>query len=100
MVQHFAATAAHPALSYSVLPGTTNACAGGLDPARLQKRKYIRAELRVTIEQHILIATGKRQSFAQLLYDPIACRICRGIEVQDLPPRMFDYKEAIKHAKR
>jgi hypothetical protein len=37
--------------------------------------------LGVTIEQDVAVRTGKRQSLAQLLYDPVAGRILRDVEV-------------------
>ena len=81
MIQHLAAAAAHPALGHPVLPWTADACANGLDTARLQKPQYIGAELGVTVEKHVLVATWQRQRLPQLLHDPIARRMRRDIEV-------------------
>ncbi len=39
------------------------------------------AELGVTVEQDVAVGTGKRQSLAQLLYDPVAGRMLRDVEV-------------------
>ena len=79
MIQHLAAATADPALGHSVLPRTAYACANGLETAALEKPEYIAAELRVTVEHNVLVATGKRQSLPELLDDPIAGRMRRGI---------------------
>ncbi len=61
MIQHLAAATADPSLGHSVLPRTAYACANGLETAALEKPEYIAAELRVTVEHDVLVATGKRQ---------------------------------------
>jgi hypothetical protein len=47
----------------------------------LEKLDNIAAELGVTIEQDVAVGTGKRQSLAHLLYDPVAGRMLRDVEV-------------------
>ena len=93
MIQHLAAATADPALGYAVLPRSAYARANGLETAGLEKPAYIAAELRVTVEHDVLVATGKRQSLPELLDDPIAGRMRRGIEMQNSPPIMLDYKK-------
>src|SRR5579872_547450 len=100
MIQYLAAATADPALSHSVLPRTAHARANSLDTTGLEKPEYFAAELRVTVEHDVLVATGKRQSLPELLDDPIAGRMRGDIEMQNSPPIMLDYKEAKKHAKR
>lgn len=94
MIQHLAAATADPALGHSVLPRTAHARANGLETTGLEKPEYIAAELRVTVEHDVPVATGKRQSLPKLLDDPIAGRVRRDIEMQNPPPIMLDYKEA------
>jgi hypothetical protein len=100
MIQHLAAATPNPALGHSVLPWTAHARADGREAAGLEKPEYISTELRVTVEHDVLVATGKRQSLPQLLDDPIAGRMRRGVEMQNSPPIMLDDKEAIEYAER
>jgi len=100
MIQHLAAATADPALGHSVLPRTAHARANGLETTVLEKLEYIAAELRVTVEHDVPVATGKGQSLPELLDDPIACRVRRDIEMQNPPAIVLDYKEAIKYAQR
>ena len=67
--------ALEPALGHSVLPWTADTRANGLDASPLQQAEYIGAELGVTVEQDVLLATGKRKNLPQLLHDPIARRM-------------------------
>ena len=81
VIKHFAANTAHPALRHSVLPRAPNAGANGFQGTGLQKLDNRPAELGVTVEQDVAVGTGKRQSLAQLLYDPVAGRMLRDVEV-------------------
>ncbi len=55
--------------------------ANGFHGTGLEKLDHIAAELGVTVEQDVAVGTGKRQSLAQLLYDPVAGRMLRDVEV-------------------
>jgi len=79
VIKHFTANTADPALRHSVLPRAPNAGANGFHG--LEKLDHIAAELGVTVEQDVAVGTGKRQSLAQLLYDPVAGRMLRDVEV-------------------
>src|SRR5262249_1864269 len=81
VIEHFAANTADPALRHSVLPRAPSTGANRFDGTGLQKLHNIAAELRVMIEQDAAVGTGKRQSLAQLLSDPIAGRMLRDVEV-------------------
>jgi hypothetical protein len=81
VIKHFAANTADPALRHSVLPRAPNAGANGFHGTGMEKRDHIAAELGVTVEQDVAVRTGKRQSLAQLLYDPVAGRMLRDVEV-------------------
>jgi hypothetical protein len=81
VIKHFTANTADPALRHSVLPRAPNAGANGFHGTGLEKLDDIAAELGVTVEQDLAIGTGKRQSLAQLLYDPVAGRMLRDVEV-------------------
>ena len=81
VIEHFAANTSDPALCHSVLPRAPNADANWFHGTVLQKLENIAAELGVTVEQDVAVGTGKRQRLAQLLYDPVAGRMLRDIEV-------------------
>jgi hypothetical protein len=100
VIEHFAASAADPAFRHSVLPRAPNTRANRFQGARLQKLEDIAAELGVTVEQDVPVGAGKRQRLAQLLYDPVAGRMLRDIEVQDPSATVLDDKEAVECAKR
>jgi hypothetical protein len=95
MIQHLAPATGDPALGYAVLTPTAHARANGLETTGLKEPGYIAAKLRRSN------TTGSDREGArlpELLDDPTAGRICRGIEMQNSPPIMLDYKEAINHA--
>ena len=100
VIKHFTANTADPALRHSVLPRAPNTGANGFHGTGLEKLDHIAAELGVTVEQDVAVGTGKRQSLAQLLYDPVAGRMLRDVEVEDPSATMLDNKEAIEDAKR
>jgi hypothetical protein len=81
VIEHFAASAADPAFRHSVLPRAPNTRANRFQDTRLQKLEDIAAELGVTVEQDVPVRTGKRQSLAQLLYDPGARWMLRDVEL-------------------
>ena len=81
MIEHFAASTADPALSDSVLPGAPSTGANRSNVTGFQKLENIAAEFGVAVEEDVPVATGKQQSVAQLLHDPIARRLRRDIEV-------------------
>jgi hypothetical protein len=100
MVQYLAAANCRPSAQPLRFATDCARCANGLETTGLEKPEYFTAELRVTVENDVPVATGKRQSLPELLDDPIAGRVRRDIEMQNPPPIMLDYKKAIKHAKR
>src|SRR5271169_2159026 len=72
MIEHFAASTADPALSDSVLPGAPSTGANKSNVTGFQKLENIAAEFGVAVEEDVPVATGKRQSVAQLSHDLIA----------------------------
>src|ERR1700730_7232050 len=44
--------------------------------------------------------TRQRERLSQLLYDPLARWVRRGVEVENSSAAVFDHKEAIKHTER
>src|SRR6266567_4056034 len=100
VIGHLAATTSNPALRDSVLPRAPDARANGFNAARLQELDNIAAEFSIPVKDNLPVKTGQRESFAQLLYDPLARRMLRNVEVENAPAAVFDYKETIKHTKR
>lgn len=96
VVNHLTASAADPSFGDSVLPWAPHTRAQRFDTARFYKCNYLIAELSIAIEQDIAVWARQRQCVAQLLYDPIAARMCRAVEVQDSSPTVFDDKEAVE----
>jgi hypothetical protein len=71
-----------------------------LDPARSQEVSHLAAELGVAVEQYIPVLAGQRQRLPQLLYDPIARRVRRDIEMLYLATAMFQHNEHEQHLHR
>src|SRR3982074_3680857 len=44
--------------------------------------------------------TRQRERLSQLVYDPLARWVRRGVEVENSSAAVFDHKEAIKHTER
>ena len=99
VTRHLPATTFNPAFRDSVLPWTPDACANGFNAARLQELDDITAEFGVPVQYHVALGTGQRERLSQLLYDPLARRVRRGVEVQNTAAAVLNYKQAIQHAK-
>src|SRR5215467_9326347 len=54
----------------------------------------------VTIEDQVARCSIFRESLSNLLRDPGARGMFRGIEVENFSPAMADHEEAVKHTKR
>ena len=81
MIQHCAASTADPAFGDSVLPGAASSHSKRANATCLKELEHLAAEFGVAVEQDVPLATGKRQSVAQLWHDPIARRLRRDMEV-------------------
>ena len=79
VIRHFPATTFNPALRDSVLPWTPNACANGFYAARLQELDDITAEFGIPVQYNVPLGTGQGERLSQLLYDPLARRVRRGL---------------------
>lgn len=97
VIEQLASDAAYPALGHSVLPGALYARPDRLETTTPQKLQNRVATLGITIEQNIMMRTGERKGFPQLLHHPVAGGMRRHLKVQDAPTTVFDDKEAIKH---
>ncbi|MGA2329390.1 MAG: hypothetical protein ABSH05_24280 [Bryobacteraceae bacterium] len=56
------------------------------------------AEFRIPVENDVSVRARQREGFAQLLQDPVAGRVCAGVEVQDPATAMFDHEKAVQNA--
>lgn len=73
----------NPALRDSVLPWTPDACANGFNSARLQELDDINAEFSIPVQYNVPLGTGQGERLSQLLYDPLARPMRRGVEGGD-----------------
>ena len=99
VIRHLPAKTSNPALRDSVLPWTSDACANGFYAACLQELDDITAEFGVPVQYNVPLGTGQGERLSQLLYDPLARRVRRGVEVQNTAAAVLYYKQAIEHAK-
>ena len=97
VIQHLTAYAAHPSFRNSVLPRTANTRPDGLNAARLQKRVHFDTEFPVTIKDDVSIWAWERQRLAELLHNPLACRVRGRVEVENAAPIVLDDEEAVQH---
>src|SRR5712675_700541 len=58
------------------------------------------AEFDIAVKDNGPMRTRERERLSQLLYDPLASRVRRSVEVENAPAAVFDYKKTIKHTKR
>ena len=100
VIRHLPATVSNPALRDSVLPGTADACAKGFNAARLQELDDIAAESGIPVQYNVLLWAGQRKRLSQLLYDPLARRMCRDAEVQNAAAAVLNHEQAIEYAER
>src|ERR1700693_2330257 len=97
---HLPATVPNPALRDSVLPGTADACAKRFNAARLQELADIPAESGIPVQYNVLLWAGQRKRLSQLLYDPLARRMCRDAEVQNAAAAVQNHEQATEYAER
>src|ERR1022692_1892149 len=100
VIEQIAAAASYPALSDSVLPGTSNGGSQTGDPHRADSSGNFQSVLRVVIEEEKLGSGVIGKCFAQLLDDPMAGRMPGDVEVQDAPPVMANDEKAIEQLER
>jgi hypothetical protein len=75
MVQDLAPNTSHPSFSDPVLPRRLDARPFWFQTRRLQKRHHVSIEFRVVVEDYVSIRGSFGKRFAQLLDDPIRCRV-------------------------
>jgi hypothetical protein len=93
VIHHLSSATADPAFRCSVLPRTSSTRSDRYDSACFQYAQDVRTEFGVSVEHNVAIRTGQRESLTQLLYDPFAGRMRRGVKVQDPPPCSITNKQ-------
>ena len=97
LIQQFPAAAADPTLRESVLPWTSISSPNQLAAQVFEHLCRFSGVLGVSIEDQRARCGVFRESLSNLLRDPRARGMFRGMEVKNLPPAMADYEEAVKH---
>jgi hypothetical protein len=100
MIQQIPSTAPDPPFCHAILPGAAEGCASRLTAHRLRSNHDLTTELRVAVEDQVLVCGFVGKGFTQLLYDPDAGWAARHIDMQDSPTIMGNDEEALKHSKR
>ena len=83
----------HPSFRTSILPRRLYARSFGLQSCCLQESDYF-IECGISIEDGVSIRTRFGESLAQLLHDPLRCRVAGHAKMQNLAPPVRDPKEA------
>lgn len=96
MVEDFSSAASDPAFRNSVLPRCLDACTFRFDARCLQECDHLVIEFRVVVQDGVAVRTSFWERFAQLLHDPIGCRMASDVEMQDSASSMLDDEKAIE----
>src|SRR6202049_1236263 len=97
VIQQVPAAALDPALRNPVLPRTLDRSANTLDSHRSNRGGNLRAILGIPIKDKKPGSGLIRKGFAQLLYNPQACRMWCDVKVQDATAIVADDKKAVEH---
>ena len=57
-------------------------------------------EFRVAVENDVPVRNRVGECFAEVLHDPVGCRLRGHIEMEDASPTMLDHEEAVQETKR
>ena len=75
MIEQIVSKTSNPSFGNSILPGAAVAGMYGRDPRRVEKLMHLDAELRISIEDQVLVLGGFRKCLAKLLHDPFTGRV-------------------------
>ena len=95
MIKQIVSKTSNPSFGDSILPGAAVAGMDGRDPRRVEKLMQLDAELRISIEDQVLVLGGFRKCLAKLLHDPFTGRVLGRVEVDELSTAMADQKQAV-----
>lgn len=98
MVEQISSTVPNPSFCNAVLPRAPEAGSFRLDAHVLNRAYHFLIEVRSPIEDQILRGRIVGECFAQLLYDPCAVWMACNFQMQNTPPVMRNYEEAVQHA--
>jgi hypothetical protein len=96
LVEDFSPATSHPYFRNSILLTRFYARPFGLQSRCLQEGDHFVIECRISIEDGISIWTRFGESFAQLLDDPLRCRVVSDVEVQNPAPSMLEHEKAVE----
>lgn len=97
MIQQFPAAAPYPTLGSSVLPRTAIGGSGWPAAHGLEPLGHLSIELRIAVQDQVSRCALLGEGFSQLLRDPLAGGMFRGVEVEDSPPAVADQEEAVQN---
>jgi hypothetical protein len=103
MIEKLPAAAADPAFRDPVLPGLLYAGTLRREPGRFQELNDTGVEFGVAVENDENdepVRKGVGESLAELLNDPLGCRLRCHIEMQDTTAAVLDDEEAVQQLKR
>lgn len=89
MVQDLAPATSNPSFRNSILPGRLHARPFQLQPSRLRERDHGGVEDQIAIQDGVPIRASFWEGLAQLLDNPLRCRVAGHIEVQNSAPSML-----------
>ncbi len=85
VIKQVAAAATDPTLGNTILPRTANRSSDCLETDRFDSGFNLEAELRIVIEDEMLILMFVWKGVTQLLHHPTACGMLGNTEVQNAP---------------
>jgi hypothetical protein len=96
VVQDLSPATSHPSFRNSVLPWRLYARPFGLQSRCPQEGDHFVIERRISIEDDVSIRASLGESLAQLLHDPLRCRVAGHVEVQNQAPPMLDHEKTVE----
>ena len=99
MIEKLLAAAADPAFREPVLPRRLHAGALRRQPRGLEELNHIGIEFRIVVENDVPVRNRIGERLAELLHDPLGCRIRGHIAMEDAAPAVLDHEEAVQQAK-
>jgi hypothetical protein len=100
MVQQLTPATSDPPFCDAILPGRSDARPLGFQTRCLQERDDVGIKLCITIQDDVTIRAIFGKGLTQLLDHPLSGRVSSHVEVQNLPPSVFDDEKAVQELKR
>src|SRR5262249_2072079 len=100
LIEQFPPAAPHPSFRHPILPRTLIGCPNQFATQGLEHLCRFSLVLPVSIQDQIARRGVIRKSLSQLLPDPTAGWMFRGVKVEDSPAVVADHEEAVQDPKR